>query len=138
MNSVFWTCACGMINYEHHTECQTCSTKRGAPRVASVAILKMYQGDIPFDRKTGSLLTYPMDYMKPRWQPNAPFTDSLTFVRFERGRSAAHAILKRSTGAEVTVFLTDFEEMVPMFDAGVVDSVFVFCKRGSSYGCKLV
>lgn len=75
---------------------------------------------------------------EPEWRDNAPFETTLKFEHYERGRSAAYFIFKRSEGGEVTVFLTDFTDMVPFMNGGFISGTFEFTKRGMNYGCKLV
>jgi len=100
---------------------------------------KIYDGDIPFS--DGHQLHF-ADQSWPRpaavdWQPNAVFKDSLTFLRFARGRSAAYAEFHRNNGKTVIVFLTDLDTMMPYLTSGNITGKFVFCKRGANYGCKL-
>lgn len=107
--------------------------------------VKIGDYDIPFDRNGNQ-----MHYAEVLWpdvanrrdgisfKPNAVFTDVLTFVGFERGRSAAYAKFTRSNQREVVVFLRDLEDMLPLMRDGKVGGEFAFCKRGQNYGCKAV
>lgn len=90
--------------------------------------------DIPFDSE-GNQLHYGESWRKR--EANYAFFDTITFVEFQRGRSAAYAVFKRSTGTTVTVFLTDLEDMLPRMSSGKINSKFEFCKRGNNFGVKL-
>ena len=102
----------------------------------------IYAGLIPFYKTSHALATYPERWQCDNghidWRENEIFEDVLEFEHFSRGRSAAHAIFTRSTGAELTVFLTDVADMIPHFVNGKVKGKFTFCKRGANYGCKMV
>jgi hypothetical protein len=98
--------------------------------------------EIPFDKK-GNQLHY-IDMWEVRHNgasmyPNFEFDDTLEFIGFQRGRSAAYATFKRSTiGTEVTMFLRDLEDAMPFMAAGAIRGRFTFCKRGMNYGCKRI
>lgn len=69
---------------------------------------------------------------------NFVFQDTLTFIGFSRGRSAAYAEFQRSSGSTVVVFLTDLDAMMLHLHAGHITGFFTFCKRGMNYGCRFV
>lgn len=98
---------------------------------------------IPFSRHNGEMLHYdarPHDGDKyVRWEDNHVFTTTLTFTRWQRGRSAAHALMTRDdNGQEVVVFLTDFTDMLQHMVRGRVASrSFTYTKRGANYGVRL-
>lgn len=74
------------------------------------------------------------------WVSNTAFTDTLKFIGFERGRSAAHAIFKSETsGTRYQVFLVDLETIIQseMWDRGKITSSFIGCKHGTNYGIRL-
>ena len=99
---------------------------------------KVYHGDIPF-HPDGTLAYYPVSWAKLTWRPNEEFKDILVFREFHRGRSAAYATFRRKIeNTEVSVFLVDFEDMIPHMLNGHVFGKFVYCKRGRNYGCRLV
>lgn len=109
----------------------------------------MYQGKIPFDQHGNPV---PYCYGRTRgpgaeldsryvWEDNAEFAATLTFKRFARGRSAAHAIYAKDDDPtwEAVMFLTDFQALVerglaPMHLSGR----FVHVKRGANYGIQLI
>lgn len=91
---------------------------------------------IPFKRTTGEMLNYP-DRGDIEWRDNHVFYGPLIFSHFERGRSAAHAIFKDNEERRYTVFLTDFEEMIPLMQGGVINEPLTFIKRGQNYGACL-
>lgn len=94
--------------------------------------------EIPFD-KEGNQLHYSNGWTEPSyWAKNVPFEDVLTYAAYRRGRSAAYFEFTRANGKSVTVFLKDFEGMIPRMTAGAVAGTFVFTKRGQNYGAKLV
>lgn len=109
---------------------------------------------IPFDQITGAQQHYPepsyhpterceRGYAKriePAWRDNFMFDGTLVFKGYMRGRSAAYFKFEAQTEEKrfgVTVFLTDFEEMIPEMVRGAVLGRFTFTKRGTNYGCKL-
>lgn len=103
---------------------------------------KIYDGLIPFVKRTGDQLSYVEGWYDRQglvvWKENEIFEDVLEYDTFERGRSAAHMVFTRSTGATVVVFLADFHDMIPHMKCGKVKGKFAFCKRGANYGCKMV
>lgn len=109
----------------------------------------MYEGKIPFDQH-GAPIPYVMGRTRGPyaeldsryiWEDNKPFRAVLEFKRFERGRSAAHAIYVKADDQswEATMFLTDFEAIVkrglPLL---LVTGEFEHVKRGTNYGVKLI
>lgn len=76
--------------------------------------------------------------VEPEWRPNAPFSDTLTFNTYSRGRSAAYFHFKRTDGTGVCMFLTDMEEAIPHLMGGKLRGTFQFTKRGQNYGLKLI
>lgn len=101
----------------------------------------MYEGKIPFDQH-GSPVPYCRfgedSYV---WETNKPFKTTLVFKRFERGRSAAHAIYAKGDDPqwEVTIFLSDLEDVIAQgFAPLYLTGHFEFVKRGQNYGVKLI
>ena len=90
--------------------------------------------EVPVDDE-GNVHSYPG--WRTTMTPVEPFEDTLTFDHFERGRSSALAIFRRSSGATVPVFLTDLDEMIPMMAGGCATELFGYAKRGQNYGVKL-
>ena len=103
---------------------------------------KNYQ--IPFDDQ-GNQQHYPSNIYRdgkiigPVFKDNEEFEDALIYDGYSRGRSAAYFNFERkSTGTNVTVFLTDFEDMIPIMVNGGITGRFTYTKRGQNYGVKLV
>lgn len=71
-------------------------------------------------------------------KPNYVFSDTLTYSHYEKGRSAVNFIFNRSDNRMVSIFITDFEQMLKKLIDGKITGQFTFCKRGANYGCKLV
>lgn len=90
--------------------------------------------EAPFDRD-GNQQTYPGWGCEMR--PVEPFEDTLEFIGFSRGRSAANMDFGRSDGTTVSMFLTDAERAVPQMIRGTVTGRFVYVKRGMNYGVAL-
>lgn len=102
--------------------------------------------DIPFD-KDGNQQHFPESYWEgqwgtpdhrkvgPKWEPNAEFEDTLTYVTYERGRSAAYFKFRRSNGTIVCVFMAEMNILIPRMVNGQVTGKFAFVKRGQNYGC---
>lgn len=73
------------------------------------------------------------------YRPNGPFTDTLTWASYGKGRSSVVFVFDRkSTGTRVSMFLTDFTECIPLMVAGQLRGEFCFTKRGGNYGCRLL
>ena len=99
---------------------------------------KTGQYQIPFCE--GNQIHYP-EYQRGKpyeMIDNFIFTGTLKYYEYRRGRSAAYFVFTRSAGEFVTVFLKDFEGMVPLMVNGLIAGEFTFTKRGRNYGCKLV
>lgn len=99
---------------------------------------------IPFDID-GNQQHYPENryrdgkIIEPNFRDNEEFKDTLIYDGYSRGRSAAYFNFERkSTGTNVTVFLTDFEDMIPVMINGEITGRFTYTKRGQNYGVKLV
>lgn len=90
--------------------------------------------EAPFD-KNGDQTTYP-DW-PGEMRPVEPFDDTLEFVDFERGRSAANAVMRRTSGNLVRLFLTDFEPLVASLQSGRMTGRWIYVKRGANYGVAL-
>jgi hypothetical protein len=104
----------------------------------------VYTGQIPFDPKTGNPLPYAqIAYLNNRdviWRDNEPFSATMNIVDFERGRSAAHFILKDEFGRQYVMFLTDLLYLIKNFrvESGKTTRLnWVFCKRGRNYGVQV-
>lgn len=94
--------------------------------------------EIPFDAK-GNQQHYGENWgidgrCGSKWKQNFDFNDVLTYEGFERGRSAAYFIFRRTDGTQVTMFLKEFDSCVKHFNAGKVTGRFRFIKRGQNYG----
>lgn len=107
--------------------------------------MKIYDGQIPFD-VNGDLMHYADPPSSRRiwdaahhWDDNEVFEDTLYYVTYHRGRSAAYFEFNRmSNQRSVCVFLADFEAMIPLMQKGQITGTFTYCKRGVNFGCKLV
>lgn len=85
-----------------------------------------------------------MHYPEPLWaggkrvdpvmKDNFVFEDTLTFLTYSRGRSAAYFEFTRRDGKKVCFFMKDFSDMVPHMVNGLVTGKFTFTKRGQNYG----
>lgn len=99
---------------------------------------KKGQYDIPF-HVNGNQLDYPFwDEKQMTWKPNHVFQDTLTLVTYGRGRSSVTFEMKRKNGKTVSVFVSDFCDMIRAMNRGVVAGAFTFTKKGANYGCKMV
>lgn len=94
---------------------------------------------IPFD-EDGNQLDY--DYS---WgsgfdmRDNHVFQDTLVFKEYGRGRSSITFTMKRqSAGTTVSVFVSDFADMLPFMVNGQITGKFTFVKKGSNFGCKFL
>jgi hypothetical protein len=105
---------------------------------------------IPFDVRTGAQMHYPENsytrdvngkyvVVPPAFRDNFEFEDRLKYISYQRGRSAAYFIFEReSNNQKVTVFMRDFQTMIPKLSRGKIKGTFTFVKTGMNYGCKLV
>lgn len=118
------------------------------------------QWTVAFDPRTGNHLSWDPGHVV-EWHedgtrstedtlqliPTYEFNASLTFLRFERGRSSVTAIFKESRGSrrlvnergpifdrEWSMFLAEFEKLVPYIKEGVVEGRWGFVKNGSNTG----
>ena len=87
--------------------------------------------EAPFD-PDGNQVSYPG--WRDEMRPVDFFEDTLTFVEFERGRSAANGIFRRENGTTVVMFLTDMEAIVRHLREGKIEGIFKYVKRGQNYG----
>jgi hypothetical protein len=92
---------------------------------------------IPFD-KDGNQMGYAARWHEIEWRDNTPFIDTLTYVGFSRGRSAATLHFERSDGTGVEFFMTDFDAIVLLLRDGKLTGTFAFVKRGQNYGCHML
>jgi hypothetical protein len=112
--------------------------------------------EFPFDQN-GNLMHYPevvwWDYagtrdaygMPPRigpvWIEVEPFTATLEFDTYRRGRSAAYFIWKDCEGATYPMFLKDLSELLSSTSVivnGAVHARWEIVKRGRNYGIRKV
>ncbi len=104
--------------------------------------MKIYKGQIPFNSLTCDQLTYPENSYEggvtrpPEWIDNYLFVDTLTYQSYCKGRSSIGFKFKRKrTGTLVTMFMTDFNDIVHLLSSGQIRGEWAFCKRGANYGC---
>jgi hypothetical protein len=95
-----------------------------------------YDGEVQFDHEKrdedGRWIK-----LSPVMIPNTPFDDTLTYVDFYRGRSAAGCTFRNDVGQRFTVFMTDMDKFIPLMVNGKISGRFIFCKRGKNYGITL-
>jgi len=99
----------------------------------------MATGDykIPFD-SAGNQLDY-AGYGCAEMRENFEFNDTLTFQSYGRGRSSVTFTMKRfGTNTNVSMFVSDFSDIVNKMNHGAITGTFTFVKKGQNYGCKLV
>ena len=93
---------------------------------------------VPFDTK-GNQMHHPNDSFDfKEYRDNYEFFTTLTFMHFCRGCSAAYAVFVSVSGMRCSVFLKDFEEIIPYLKSGSITGNFTFVKRGQNFGVKLV
>jgi hypothetical protein len=97
--------------------------------------MKKGEYDIPFD-KNGNQLDY--ELCNTTMIPNFVFEDELTLKTYGRGRSSVTFTLTRTDGKTVSMFVSDFTEMVNHMVKGKIKGKFTFVKKGQNYGCKLI
>jgi hypothetical protein len=118
---------------------------------------------IPLDRN-GGIQHFPEaewiglpEPRKPEWVEAKPFKATLSFIRFERGRSAAYSIWRDNDagnlgvavagkgyghlqGRTYVIFLKDLGDIVVNhdIDSGTITGEFMPVKRGMNYGIKMI
>jgi len=105
---------------------------------------KTGQYDIPFDLE-GNLLhyAYPKTYAymqdKYAWKPNFEFEDTLEYVGYARGRSAAYLKFRSKRNQKnYCMFMTDFDGCAHSLIFGELEGRFTFIKRGQNYGLQFL
>ena len=94
---------------------------------------------VPFDPKTGELMSYPESWRNPVWKDNFEWEDELEYETFGRGQSAVHIYMKSTRdGKHHVMFMTDFSDIVKELAAGKITGVFTHQKRGANYGVRIV
>ena len=91
---------------------------------------------IPFDN-AGNQLDYE-GWGCAEMRDNFEFEDTLTFQSYGRGRSSVTFTFKRVNGQTVSMFVSDFSDIVNKMNHGHVTGRFTFVKKGQNYGCKMV
>lgn len=93
---------------------------------------------IPFDTE-GNQMHHPYGFGTfKEYKDNYEFFTTLTFSHFSRGRSAAYARFISVSGMKCTMFLKEFEEIIPYLKNGSITGDFTFCKHGQNFGVKLL
>jgi hypothetical protein len=102
-----------------------------------IVMSKKRNGDykIPFD-DNGNQLDY--QYGATVWMDNHEFDDLLTYHAYSRGMSSVTVIFTRSGGGRLSMFMTDFNDVVPFMVKGKLRGRFTFVKRGQNYGARLI
>jgi len=111
---------------------------------------------IPFDPKSGTPISYAgydltdeqeamcneqgellSDNGNILWRANKPFTATMRYVGYGRGRSSAYFIFEDWHGIQHTMFLADADEMILRgIDLLHAQGKFSYIKRGCNYGLK--
>jgi len=99
---------------------------------------KKYQ--IPFDKKTGEMLSYPAIWEYIEWRDVYEFDDVLTYKGYGRGRSSVLMYFVGSDNTKYPMFISDFHDVIE--NVGIngkqITGKWTFCKRGQNYGLKMV
>lgn len=100
---------------------------------------KKGQYPIPFD-KDGNLLAYPTPFYLGEWRDNHVFEDTLKYIGYVRGQSAARLKWQSvNTGKTYEMFMDDFDYLMKRsgIEFDEVCAAWTFCKRGQNYGVRL-
>lgn len=94
---------------------------------------------VPFDTE-GNQMHYPYGCYPDlkEFKDNYEFSTTLKFSYFVRGCSAAYAQFVSVSGMKCTMFLKEFEEVIPYLKNGSITGDFTFCKHGQNFGVKLL
>lgn len=90
---------------------------------------------IPFDMEGNQKHFPPYNVI---WRDNFVFEDTISYDGYSRGRSAAYFHFKGTNDKSMTMFLSDFEDVIPYLNNGKVSGKFTFCKKGQNYGVKMI
>lgn len=117
---------------------------RTAARLGVVGMAKTgWDRKIPFDPKTGRMLTY-VGLAAERngvvWKDVYEFTATMRYVRYGRGRSSVTVTMADiSTDAEYEISLASYMALTPWINVGVTGNIrWTFAKRGQNYLCEPV
>jgi hypothetical protein len=72
------------------------------------------------------------------WKPNQEFTATMKYVGYSRGKSSVSMHMEDEAGTTYSMFISDFEVIIPLMALGVIRAKWTFCKKGQNYGLKLV
>ena len=73
------------------------------------------------------------------WEEGAPFKGMLTFDHIGRDNSSVQAVFKDvALGQKRTMFISDFEEIVPLLKCGTLTGTFGYHRKGNRTGCYLI
>lgn len=96
---------------------------------------------------TGDILYYPQPIydhinqkqIQPVNVPNFEFTATLKMIGYSRGMSSVLFKFKDDIAdKEYVMFISDFINLVPHMNAGVVTGTFTYCKKGKCYGIMFI
>jgi hypothetical protein len=94
---------------------------------------------VPFDFKGNQLHRVDRGQTNVVWKDNYTFMDTMTFGNYVKGgSSAAYFIITGSDGRRYNMFLHNLQDAIHHIENGVLSGKFTFCKRGVSYGVKLL
>lgn len=111
-----------------------------------------FSGDIPYDPQTGTVPTASYGNTLNVYDPvtrsykqipivtkkNHVFQDVLSKFAFHRGQHSVNVSADSAhPDRKHTIFLADFEEMVPFLEDGKINGMFTYTKRGTKYATKL-
>lgn len=87
----------------------------------------------------GNMLEYFDYYYKPAdWKDIEEFEATMTFVRYENGRSSLRFILEDENGKYWSMMAQCIDDFVFRSNRGTVSGKWTMCKRGANYGLLLV
>ena len=73
------------------------------------------------------------------WRPNTPFSTTLSYEGYARGRSSAVFCYKDPDGNRYQMFMTDMDAVILSGSTPIsLTGTFEFVKRGMNYGVKLL
>lgn len=87
----------------------------------------------------GNMIEYPDYHNKPAaWVDIKEFEATMTFVRYEKGRSSLRFILEDENGKKWSMMAQCIDDFVFRANSGTISGKWVMCKRGANYGLLLM
>lgn len=105
---------------------------------------RMKSGQVTWDRRApfdtnGNLMHHPRSYIQELgdMREDKPFRATMTYIAFQRGRSAAYTMWEDEHGKTYPMFLAELHVVLPLLRGGKLTTMWRITKRGQNFGIKL-